>query len=238
MKKFPGFLLVLCGLLLLQASAAKLQTSPVRLDLSATQKYATLTVTNQGASTTMIQVDPVAWHQENGEDRYAPTQDLLVVPALFELEAGASQLIRIGMREAPERDRERPYRIYVAEIPDASETRSRSVRVMLRIGIPVFIHSPAAEAAKLQWQASCTARTMRLEAANSGNAHVKILILKLRESGSGREVATLKTADYLLPGTTRSWEAEVAKCPARGASIELFAETDEGPLHVPVSLEE
>ncbi len=231
--------LLLCMTLVLPTSAAKIVTSQVRVDLTKQKLTALLTLTNQGTSKTILQIDPVSWRQSGGNSLYEPTEDILAVPALFELKPGESQLIRIGIRNNPEQDKENAYRIYLNELPNEAATVPDSVHVMLRIGIPVFVHSAKPEAPDLKWSATCTqGGKLHLGVSNSGNAHIKILDLSLKNRESGKSLAKSDLADYLLAGTSRSWEIGISNCSEAGKMLELSAATDAGAVNAQIILQE
>lgn len=229
----------LCMALALSASAAKLVTSVVRVDLSKDKPTALMTVSNKGDSKTILQIDPVSWHQSKGVDVYEPTEDVLAVPTLFVLKPGESQVIRIGMRKNPDSDKERAYRLFLNELPDAAAAVPDSVRVMLRIGIPLFVHSAVREAHDLQWSAICQhGGKLHLGASNSGNAHIKILDISIKSKESGKSLARSDLADYLLAGTNRSWDIGVSGCPEAGKMLELSVGTDSGAVNAHIPLKE
>lgn len=236
--KGVGALLVSLALVL-PASAAKISISSVRVDLTKQKPTALLTLTNKGDSKAIMQIDPVSWRQVKGESLYTPTEELLAVPALFELQPGASQLIRVGLRKVPECNKERAYRLYLSELPDASASLPESVHVTLKIGIPVFVHSATPEVSALHWSGSCVKKgELHLEASNSGNAHIRILDLTLKSPESKKQFAKSDLADYILAGTSRSWEIGISSCPEAGRILELSAATDAGPVNAKIILKE
>lgn len=218
------------------ASAAKLATSPVRIDLSGRKPTAILSVLNEGNTSSIIDVTPVSWHQKENEDVYETTKDLLAVPALFELGPGEKQMVRIGLRKPPEVDNERAYRIYLNEVPDESVSKEGTIRVLLRIGIPVFVLPNRPAVSTLEWKASCVKGKLRLEGTNVGNVNARILGLSLKRQADKKELAQLKSAGTLLAGAERSWEFGVSECPTERSMIELLAETAKGPLNAQIML--
>jgi len=237
MRKGAGAILL--GVLSwLPVNAGTLTTTPVRIDLAGHRSTGTLTVVNRGMTRSIIQIDPVAWRQEQGEERYAPTEDLLALPALFELGPGEEQLVRVGLRRPPGTGAERAYRIYLSEIPDQSLPEKEAVHVLLRIGIPVFVHAQPRVSPALRWRASCRRGTFRLQAANGGNGHARIVALAVRDRAGKKPFAETDDAGYILAGAERLWEMEVPKCPPAGSPVALSVTTEEGLLSEQVTLEE
>ena len=70
----------------------------MRVDLGAAGKTAVLTLKNTGDTPSLVQADPTQWAQEAGQDRYAPSDALIVSPPIFELSPGQEQVVRVGLR--------------------------------------------------------------------------------------------------------------------------------------------
>src|SRR4051794_23166458 len=102
----------------LGAEAQSLSVLPVNVFLAPGQKAATLTVTNQGTSATAIQIRGYAWSQKDGSDQLTPSDALVVSPPLASIAAGATQVVRIILRQAPTAQ-EATYRILLDQIPTA-----------------------------------------------------------------------------------------------------------------------
>mgnify|MGYP000329849137 CR=1 FL=1 len=98
-------------------NAAAIGVSPVRVTLSDKQKMGTLTVRNNGAEPVSMQLEVLNWSQEEGNGVFTPTRELIVNPPIFTIPAGGSQLIRVGLRRAPDAQRELTYRIFLQELP-------------------------------------------------------------------------------------------------------------------------
>src|SRR4051812_26399782 len=93
---------------------------PLRAELGK-NRTSSLTVTNTEEAKT-FEVKAVSWKQQNRADTYAPTDELLLAPATFRLEKGASQVVRIQLNRPLDGD-ERAYRIFIDEVPVAAEIR-------------------------------------------------------------------------------------------------------------------
>ena len=99
------------------ASAASLGVSPVRVTLSESQSMGSLTVRNDGTEPASLQMEMLNWSQAEGQDVLMPTRELLANPPIFTVPAGGSQLVRVGLRRAPDGQRELTYRIVLQELP-------------------------------------------------------------------------------------------------------------------------
>lgn len=227
MVRLLGILLALA--LPLAAQAGSFAVKPIGLTLSAARSTGVVTVTNGSDSPTVVQLEVVAWSQENGQDVYTPTRDLLATPPIFTIPAGAQQTVRLGMMSRPDAEVETAYRLFLQEVP--SPTESKDLRVLLRIGIPVFVEPAAATAPDVRWSAKRLSDTeISVEAVNEGTAHVQILNLKL---GTGSEPKPLadRTGGYVLPGKRATWTCTLSKPLAAGATLMLTAATDRSTLH-------
>ena len=99
------------------ASAASLGVSPVRVTLSESQSMGSLTVRNDGTEPASLQMEMLNWSQAEGQDVLMPTRELLANPPIFTVPAGGSQLVRVGLRRAPDGQRELTYRLVLQELP-------------------------------------------------------------------------------------------------------------------------
>ena len=99
------------------AKAASFGVSPVRVTLSESQSMGALTVRNDGTEPASLQMEMLNWSQAQGQDVLTPTRELLANPPIFTVPAGGSQLVRVGLRRAPDGQRELTYRIVLQELP-------------------------------------------------------------------------------------------------------------------------
>src|SRR5437870_7139699 len=161
-------------------SAGSFMVSPVRVTLGASQPVTPITVRNESQESTGVQVDAVAWTQRDGADVYTATREILATPPIFTLKAGASQIVRIGLRRDADPARELAYRVFLQEVPPPPKAEFKGLRVALRMGIPVFVVPPTAVAPVLQWRAQALREGgLNLSLRNDGNAHIQMMELRL-----------------------------------------------------------
>lgn len=210
--------------------AGSFVVSPVRATLSTSQSVSAHTLTNSGRESAMLQVEIMAWTQQDGKDVYIPSRDIIASPPIVTVPAGGSQMIRVGLRRTPDPQRELTYRMYVQEVPQPSANGFQGLQVALRIGIPVFIAPNVAQPPDLAWQIYRNAEgQLEVGLKNSGNTHVQVFNLKLARSDN-TELVTQKTATYVLSGQSRNWHIKDFPVPASGTELHLFAQTNVGEI--------
>lgn len=227
-----------CVLTSTVAFAGGLQLEPVRVTLTPAHPTAALTVRNAGDAPMVVQLRPTAWAQRNGQDAYAPTRELLATPPIFTLAPGATQVVRVGLRRAPDPRRELTYRLYLQEVPGpvSGTARGHGLRVLLRLGVPVFVAPPGA-APQLEWRAERRADGVRLTFANAGNAHVQIADLAVATAKDDKPLFARPLGAYVLAGESRYWDFAMADPPSAGTPLRLKARTDAGESDVGLVLE-
>ena len=225
---------MVCVLWSVCAAGASLEVNPVRLTLSAAQPVAALTVRNAGTQPTSLHLQVMAWTQTDAADHYAATRELLVTPPIFTLAPGAVQTVRVGLRRPVDPERELAYRLYLQEIPDSVAADGTGVRIVLRIGVPVFVPPRAPAAPLLRWRAQRDAGAIVLHAQNTGKSHARIVELKFL---SGSQMVAETTAAYVLAGQSWRWRLAVSQIPAAGTQLRVSAKTDTGDVNADVTLE-
>jgi fimbrial chaperone protein len=210
--------------------AGTFQVSPMRIELAGAKPTTILRVTNPGAQPVTLQAEVKAWSYSGEQDAFADTDDVLLNPPIFTIAPGATQFVRVGLRARASPPVEASYRLFLEELPPASQPEEAGVRTLLRISLPVFIAASGKNAAaKVQWSiARAGASEVLLSATNTGNSHIQLQSISLRAPGSPA-VASKDLAAYLLPGQTRTWKIPGAAI-ASATQIELSARSDAGDL--------
>ena len=227
--------LILC-VLPLWARAASLDVDPIRVTFSAKNTVAVLTLTNAGTAPATVQLEPVAWSQEKGEDVYVPSHDLLATPPIFTVPAGGKQIIRLGLRVPPSAKQELSYRLYLQEVPQASANQGLGVVMALRIGVPVFVEPAVAAKPVMVWTVKrLSDKQIELSATNSGNAHILIHDIKL--SGPDKVSLAPQQAAYILPAKAHTWVLQSSRSIPAGTQLQLDADSDAGELHAKLVLQ-
>jgi len=230
-----GLLLLAVGIA--PAAAGSFSVSPVRIVLDRQHAVAAISVRNGGSEATVMQLESMAWSQASGSDVYTATRELLATPPVFTVPAGGTQLVRIGLRGAPDARVERSYRVYFNEVPPPPAPGFQGLQVALRMGVPVFVSpsaTPATPAVTASLARSATGDA-RLTLVNDGNAHVQFSSLRLLDPRGTDALKALKLSSYLLPGQRRDWTLRVPGPSALPAGLRVLAATDAGDMTLALS---
>jgi fimbrial chaperone protein len=211
------------------AGAQSLSVLPVNVFFPAGQKAATLTITNQGKSETAVQIRAFAWNQQDGDDqRLAATDAVLMSPPIATIAPGASQVVRLILRQTPQ-DREATYRILVDQIPPPAEPGI--VHIVLRLSIPIFAMPAARVLPHLRFHTETDGGELFLVGTNDGLVHELIRDIVLT-TGDGRELKEEpSTSPYILGGATRRWPiAAQGSLPLPSETLRLTAHSNAGAI--------
>jgi fimbrial chaperone protein len=180
------------------ASAGSLAVSPLRLTYANASAIIAVTVENNGQTEALVQTETFAWKQAGIEHKLSATDDVIAVPPVFRLAAGARQQVRVGLTRAFAESHEQTFRLLITEVPTA--VSPGTVAVAVRHSLPIFILPASPAAANLTVK---LANPAGLEIANSGNKHMRILRWRVR-ADSGAVVAEGAGPGYLLAGASQS----------------------------------
>lgn len=129
------------------AAGATFFVSPTRVVLTARAATALVTVRNDGDVPLRFQVGVYVWNQgAQGQILLAPTDDLIVFPLMMTLGPKQERSVRVGA-VTPFGAVEKSYRLIVEELPPVERPgESAGVRVLTRMGVPVFLQPAAPKA--------------------------------------------------------------------------------------------
>ncbi|MBS0288663.1 MAG: molecular chaperone [Proteobacteria bacterium] len=197
------YLLMFCTL----TFASEISISPLRLDLSLQAPMATLKVSNPGEQKLLIQTQLMHWTQNNGNDIYQPSEEILVVPPLFSVEPHSHQIIRVALGTTPCK-KELSYRLFLKEIV-TQKSNIPGLNVALTISIPVFVEPTEKLHTQYAWQASNTPKGVLVSLYNNHNCHLLINELQLLDNKDVAQNSAIKLFKYILPGQSFQWTLPV-----------------------------
>jgi fimbrial chaperone protein len=220
------------------AHASSLNVTPVRVTLDAQHRSVALTLENESDEAKVIQTELVRWTQQDGDNVYAPSHDLLINPPIFTLKPGKRQVIRIGLNRKTDVKNELAYRLRLTEVPPPPKEEFTGLRIALRLDLPVYVQPRETQNNQLNWKASRnTNGEVLLTLSNMSNHHIQLKDIKLNEAAGGCQLVDWQPAGFvLLSGQSRQirlkpdidWNAK---------QLEFTAHINDGLVAAKVELE-
>jgi fimbrial chaperone protein len=208
--------------------AQSLSVLPVNIHLAPNEKATSLTVTNQGTAKTAIQIRAYAWNQEKGEDILTASDDVVASPPIVSIAPGASQVIRLVLRQSPQ-GREATYRILLDQIPPPAEPGI--VHVVLRLSIPIFAQPTTVAAPHVQFHLETNDGQIYLVGINNGLGHEAIREFDLTTSDGRKLKPAAGSSPYILAGATRRWTITAqGPLPTPSETLQMTGHSDAGAI--------
>lgn len=213
--------------------------TPIRLELAAGHRAATVTVSSATETRKTIQTEVFRWRQDaEGADVYDPTGDLLINPPLFFVPPNGSQVVRVGLASGAKPDRavEQTYRIFFREVPADRGDGETGIRMALRMGVPLFIKPEHDTAVPLRWSVRVRGHDLRLAVENPGTSHVRLSEVTLWSNAASAPLAKAEGFRYVLAGARQVWKL-VATEGVRPGPGRITALSESGAVEFPIGLE-
>jgi fimbrial chaperone protein len=201
--------------LVLPAGAADFIVNPIQVFFTGETRSAILTIQNTSSEPLRFQLNAFGWAQEpNGQMRLTPTSDIIFFPQLLSLVPREQRIVRIGI-SGPPGPVERTYRIFVEELPPlAGESASPGqVRVLARMGIPIFITPPTAQPNLRILKLTMQPGHVLLELRNEGRKHIVPQRVTVRGLGAGGDRLWERELEgwYILAGDHRVFDVPIGR---------------------------
>ena len=194
------------------AGASYFQVNPIRITLTPQGSSSLLAVRNDGNERVRLQVDFYAWDQsKQGEMILNPTDDLVVYPSLLTVDAGNERNVRVGTK-SPVVSKEKSYRIFIEELPPATKRVDSGIRILTRIGVPIFIQPQPPKPHALIQKVAVHKSEISFEVINRGNAHFLPRGIRVKGTDSTGSNALERNLDpwYILAGGSRQYRLEIS----------------------------
>ncbi len=204
--------------------AGQVGIAPVRIYLDEATRTAVVEISNPGELPIGMQVDAMSWHQDNeGQNQYEPTTEILAFPPIFTIQPGQSQLVRIGLMTPQPAEVEKAYRLYFTELPPPiSEAQSTALRMRLRVGIPVFSAPLSPPQFNLRLvESQIDDDQLHVSLHNPGNTHIRVADVYANELA---DMTRSRSARYILPGASQDFLLDL---PEDAAISTIQAVTDQ-----------
>jgi fimbrial chaperone protein len=196
-------------------AAATYTVNPTRIYLKASATSALMTLKNESGTPLRMQLRAQRWEQaRTGEMQLTPSDDLIVFPTLLTLAPGEARKVRVATA-AGFTDVEKTYRLYVEELPPPSGAapEGASVRILTRMGIPVFLQPARPTATAVLQGLGLEDGALAFELANTGNTHyIPESILVRGFTAAGQPVAEWPVNGwYVLANGTRAFTVRIER---------------------------
>ena len=226
------------------AQASDIGVSPVAVNLDKANDRASINVVNNGDQAVVMQAEVIDWRRDASPAKEdGPTTDMIVNPAVFTMQPGQTQVVRIGMRKPAQPAQEGTYRIVLREVPTPpkeGEVRiAGQVRVLMALRVPVYV-APLNVVNNARWAATREDDgSIVASLQNEGNVHVRVGRLRLRHTDAdptAAPAADQAVAEVVFPGEAKKFRVPAVTAAARAERMLLEIATDQGPFEVPVTL--
>jgi len=192
--------------------AGALSISPVRITLPSGITSGLMTVRNESPDPVRLQLSLHAWSQDpEGEMKLMPSEDLVIFPGLLQLQPNEARKVRIGLPAQQNVAIEKSYRIFLDELPEAKKLERNQVRVLARIGVPIFLQPKEPKPSLAPTIGESSAEGFLVELKNTGNVHLIIQEISITGLGAGEAPLFEEklTGGYLLANSTRHHRIKV-----------------------------
>ncbi len=206
-------LVLLAVVVATRVDASSFTVNPTQVVLSAKATSALVTIRNESSDPLRFQLSVFVWSQSlEGEMQLAPTKDVVFFPALLTLAPKEERKIRVGA-VTPAGTVEKTYRLFVEELPPPEKPGQTGVRVLTRMGIPIFLEPTAKKGQASLAALGLRAGTFTFRIANTGTVHFTPQSVRVRALDAAGTVVVERKIDpwYILAGTQREYEVMVPK---------------------------
>lgn len=153
------------------ASASTFSVNPTRIDLSRRALSALLSLRNDSDQPLRFEISAFSWAQTaSGEMTLEPTEDVVFFPKLLTLAPSEERKVRIGAVVKPGAS-EKAYRLFVRELPPLEGSATNGVRVLTKMGIPIFVRPDKATVLPELGAPRHEKGRLQFALVNTGNVH-------------------------------------------------------------------
>ena len=215
------------------ATASTFHVSPVRVDVGGISRSGVITIRNASETdSVVIQASTFKWSQVDGEDVNSPTNDLIVNPPIFTIEAGGKQTVRVGpkdLRLAASSDSELTYRLLLSEIPQPLPSGTLAVAVSLNLSVPVYFEPRAGSVDKTAPKITLRRNdkdNLIAHVLNDGAKSMKITNIQLVDRTTRAVIAHTEGFRHVLSKSIITWP--LSPYPAPISNVAFVVTSDRG----------
>ena len=189
--------------------AGNFKVSPIHIYFDANEKSSLVRISNLGEEVA-IQAYVLKWRQnENGDDEYEETDEIVIFPKMAQIKKGKERVIRLGYQEKKALVTEETYRLIIEELPVKAPSGTM-LRTTLRMRLPIFVSPTENIIDRSIEKVEIQDGNLFVSVKNNGNAH--ITVSKIRAVGlddSGRESFSKERSGlHILAGSLKTYAME------------------------------
>jgi fimbrial chaperone protein len=193
-------------MLTISSHAGNFKVAPIHIYFDANEKSSLVRISNLGEEVT-IQTHVLKWRQnENGNDEYEETDEIVIFPKMATVEKGKERVIRLGYLEKKALVVEGTYRLMIEELPVRTPDGTM-LKFALRMRLPIFVSPTEKIIDRSIEKVEIQDGNLLVSVRNDGNAH--ITVSKIRAVGlddSGREsFSKEKPGLHILAGSSKTY---------------------------------
>jgi fimbrial chaperone protein len=194
-----GSCIILFLLFPINGYSVNFSVNPIKVYFNSSNKTNVLEVKNNSEEKVTLNLVANEWsHDHEGNNIYSPTKDLIFFPKILTINKDEEKIIRIGSR-LPSGSLEKTYRIFLEEVATPGQQDTTSVRMLMRVGVPVFISplSTVSEGSieKIELQKG----NLEITVKNKGNIHLLMRSIKAKGADEfGKEVFNTERGGWYL----------------------------------------
>lgn len=208
--------------------ANSLEVSPTILQFQQDQSHQSIRISNRGKNPVVVQARSFSWEQSGDADTLLASPEIVISPPIFTLQPGATQTLRVRLREHEPLRNVRHFRLLVDDITPSPAGQVGS-RMAIRMSLPVFTDANMQRPGQLRWSVENRGTdSVTLKVTNDGGTYENIRKVELAYAdGTLSAASPLASNTYILPGATRHWIVPNVHRPMR-SPITLNATTVAG----------
>jgi fimbrial chaperone protein len=184
---------------------------PIRLDFDQRTRSGVITLANDGDASITFAIEASQWTQdEQGNDQYSATEDLVFFPKMLTIEPNKERVVRAGIR-VPATTLEKTYRLFIKEASEPKKAEGTTVAVAIRFGVPIFVIPLKEEITGEMQNLYVKGGLVGLTVANTGNGHFRIGTVRVTGVSAAEETIFEQEVNgwYLLAGSTRDFSIPI-----------------------------
>jgi fimbrial chaperone protein len=205
------------------------------LDIQSPAAAGAISIKNDDARPTTIQVRLFHWRQADGEERYEPTQDVVASPPIANIAPGATLTVRVIRALETPVAAEDSYRLVLDQLPEADRGGRAKVAMLLRQVLPVFFADANRSPPRVTWSLTRGPRGYVLWAHNAGDQRLRVAKVTLAGAGAPVRLGG-GLLGYVLGHADMSWTIGNARSFRPRSAVTVRGEGDHGEFRATASL--